>query len=180
VKVSDKLWRVVLYTAAAASLVLGVIEAVREQQFSNALAPSTPPPAFVATRTDGKPFSLDELKGKVVILSFWATWCGPCLREMPMLRKLELDLGARGVTLVAANMDDADSRAEAVAAWERAQGGNAPLIVFPSDNTGHDWHAGVLPTLYVLGRHGQIAAGYSGAQGEAKLREDLEDALRAP
>ena len=106
----DKVWQGVLYGAAAVTLVLGIVEAIREQQLTGALDPGTPPPAFTAVQRDGAAFSLSQERGKAVVLSFWATWCPPCLREMPQLRKLEAELGAQGMALVAASMDNPDVR----------------------------------------------------------------------
>jgi thiol-disulfide isomerase/thioredoxin len=174
----DKVWQVVLYGAAAVTLVLGIVEAIREQQLTGALDPGTPPPAFTAVQRDGAAFSLSQERGKAVVLSFWATWCPPCLREMPQLRKLEAELGAQGMALVAASMDNPDVREEAVADWLKKQGGPPPLIVFPTDETARAWHAGSLPTLYVLGRDGSIVASHSGLTPEVTLRREIGKALQ--
>jgi len=180
VQVSDKVWRGALYVAATVALVLGMVEAVRDAKLSDALSAGTPPPAFTATRmTDGTPFSLADVKGKVAVVSFWATWCGPCRRELPVLQKLEAQYRDRGLALVTVNMDDPDGRAEALAEWTREQGAAPPLVVLPGGETGRDWHAGTLPTLYVLGRDAQIVAGYSGAAPESTLRREIEAALKA-
>ena len=98
-----------------------------------------------------------------------------------MLQKLEEEYRARGLTLVTANRDDPDSRDEAIGVFVRTHGGSkAPLVVFPDNASAEAWHAAVLPTLYVLGRDGQIVAGHTGVQPEKKLREEIERALRAP
>ncbi len=180
-KVSDRVWRAVLYLAAAIALGLGMVEAVREAKLGTALSAGAPAPEFAASRMeDGQPFALTELRGKVVLLSFWASWCGPCRREMPILQKLEAQYRDQGLSLVTANMDDPDARAEVVPAFLEKLGGAPPRVVYPSDQTGRDWHAGTLPTLYVLGRQGQLLLGHSGSMTEGELRAQIEAALRAP
>ena len=56
----------------------------------------------------GDPVTLAGLRGQVVVLEFWATWCGPCRATLPRLDALEASLGGRGLTVVAANLDDPD------------------------------------------------------------------------
>ena len=170
----ERIWRMVLWGAAAVALVLGAVEAVREEKMSSALAAGTPPPGFVAARADGAPFALSELKGKVVLLSFWATWCEACRRERPMLRALAAEHRSRGVELVAASVDEEGARKEAVAVWPEAR------VVFPTGATGSDWHAGTLPTLYVLGRDGRIVSGHSGIASETAVRRAIDEALSGP
>ncbi|HEY3452440.1 MAG TPA: TlpA disulfide reductase family protein [Myxococcales bacterium] len=179
-RVSDKIWRGVLYVAAAVALTFGMVEAINEAKYGTALSAGTPPPAFAAIRMDdGKPFALTDLKGKVTLVSFWASWCGPCRREMPVLQKLEAEYRNKGLALVTVNLDDPDARAEAVPEFLKDLRAPAPLVVYPSDRTQEDWRAGTLPTLYVLGRDGQILLGHSGALPEDALRREIEAALRS-
>jgi cytochrome c biogenesis protein CcmG, thiol:disulfide interchange protein DsbE len=168
----ERIWRGVLWGAASLALVLGAVEAVREERMGTALPSGTPPPPFTATRVDGAPFTLSEVKGKVVLLSFWATWCEACSRERPMLQALSAEYRSRGVELVAASLDEEDARKEAVAAFREA------LVVFPQGPTGSDWHAGTLPTLYVLGRDGRIVSGHSGIASEAAVKSAIDEALK--
>ncbi|MGC4121967.1 MAG: TlpA disulfide reductase family protein [Myxococcales bacterium] len=172
-QVSDRVWRSVLYVAAAVALGFGMVEAINEAKLGTALSAGTPPPAFSALRADdGRPFALTELKGKVTVLSFWASWCGPCRRELPVLQKLEAQYRDQGLALVTVNVDEPGSREDA-AAFLRELGRPPPLVVFPSENTQADWRAGTLPTLYVLGRDGQILLGHSGALPEDALRREI-------
>lgn len=173
----EKIGRWVLWSAAALGLALGLVEAVREARWSAALSPGTPPPAFAAKLPGGEAFALERAKGKVVLLSFWATWCGPCRREMPVLQRLEAEYRSRGVVLLAANVDDPEVRESRAPEWIRELGGEAPLLVYPDAETPRAWHAGTLPTLYVLGRDGAIVAGHSGIASEETLRREIEAAL---
>jgi thiol-disulfide isomerase/thioredoxin len=60
----------------------------------------------------GKAVHLKDSRGKIVVLNFWATWCGPCAQEMPMLVDAEKEYGKRGVVFVGASMDDSSTKAQ--------------------------------------------------------------------
>jgi cytochrome c biogenesis protein CcmG/thiol:disulfide interchange protein DsbE len=64
-------------------------------------------PAFEARDLEGRPVSLEELRGEVVLLNVWATWCAPCLQEMPSMERLHRELGPRGLRVVAVSVDGA-------------------------------------------------------------------------
>ena len=68
-------------------------------------AQPTAEPDIAFTGPDGKPMKLSDLKGQVVVVNFWATWCGPCKEEMPSLAKLSKDYADRGVKVVAISVD---------------------------------------------------------------------------
>ena len=142
------------------------------------LEPGTSAPAFTVETPEGKPLSLADFKGKVVILDFWATWCGPCLSSMPGLEKLYQKVKDQNVEVLSLNVyDDKDSFAEWVAAnrgtkynftfaFDPAEKGSAESVA------GQKYNVPGLPTLYLIDREGKVAAAFVGAQ-EAKLIEAL-------
>jgi thiol-disulfide isomerase/thioredoxin len=79
-----------------------------------ALAPcaDTPKADLVLKDAGGRKVRLSELRGKPVVLNFWATWCGPCNAEMPMLVDLEKRYAGRGVTFIGASLDDAKTKSK--------------------------------------------------------------------
>ncbi|MGD9597182.1 MAG: TlpA disulfide reductase family protein [Steroidobacteraceae bacterium] len=112
---------------------------------------------------------LDSYRGKVVVLNLWASWCVPCLREIPDLVRIEQELAPRGVVLVGVSMDEPGDAAR-VAAF-RAQ--HFPQFrTWLRDETELDaiasvvdpaWNE-VLPTTYLLGRDGKVARRVQGAK----------------
>lgn len=96
---------------AAASLlcILAVGSPALSQEASRASVAADSP---TLTGRDGKPVSLTEFHGKIVVLNFWATWCGPCREEMPMLTKLAPQYSANDVVFLAASLDDAETQSK--------------------------------------------------------------------
>lgn len=81
---------------------------------ADAPAVGKPAPALIATGLDGQTFDLAAARGKVVIVNFWATWCGPCRAEMPLLNRFYLAHRAQGLVLVGVSVDDQHDRKEVV------------------------------------------------------------------
>jgi thiol-disulfide isomerase/thioredoxin len=67
--------------------------------------PVKPVPAFAITDLEGKEVTLDALKGKVVVLNLWATWCVPCIKEMPSLERLSVKMKDKGVAVMSVSQD---------------------------------------------------------------------------
>lgn len=78
-------------------------------------AQPSPAPQVPFTDAAGKPHTLAEFKGKVVVLNLWATWCGPCVAEMPTLAKLSAATAGQPVAVVPVSLDSPDDRANAEA-----------------------------------------------------------------
>jgi thiol-disulfide isomerase/thioredoxin len=80
-----------------------------------AVNPPTPAPDAPFTDAAGKAHTLAEFKGKVVVLNIWATWCAPCVAEMPTLAKLAADTAGQPVVVLAVSVDKPENRANAMA-----------------------------------------------------------------
>ena len=85
--------------------------------------------SITATLLDGKPFASDQLKGKVLVVNFWATWCGPCREEMPALDAWYLAMRARGVEVLALSVDELADEAKVREAVKALAPDVEPLLV---------------------------------------------------
>ncbi|HEX5727064.1 MAG TPA: TlpA disulfide reductase family protein [Longimicrobiaceae bacterium] len=126
-------------------------------------------PAFAARDLRGAPVSLASLRGQVVLLNLWATWCGPCRQEMPSLQRLHQRLGERGLRIVAVSLDAAPGGVNAfgpggdVAAFVREEGLTFTVWHDPSGQVGRLYRSRGLPESYLLGRDGRIVRKVVGA-----------------
>jgi peroxiredoxin len=159
--------------------------AVSDDSFGLIPAGLVAPPFTLRTPT-GKPVSLRSLRGKAVLLEFFATWCPHCAAEAPHLRRLHASLPKKDFAFVAINADSED--AASVFAHHVYFGLPFPAVLDPGDRT-VTWPAhgplgpvsrryGVLrlPTFYVLDRGGRITWRSDGEQPDALLRRELERA----
>ncbi len=115
-------------------------------------------PDFSGTTSTGGKLSLGDMKGKVVLINFWATWCGPCKMEIPDLIELQKKYGARGFTVVGFSEDEEFSRA---AAFAKAAGMNYPVLKTP-DGLASSLGITGLPTSILVGKDGKIVTAMSG------------------
>jgi thiol-disulfide isomerase/thioredoxin len=156
-------------------LLLGTVAlAVRELEDSQLLPAGDPAPAFRFTRFEGGEVTLEGLRGQVVMVDFWATWCPPCREEMPSLVKLAAEFEPKGVRFVAVSHDDPDEAQAAVAAFARQVPGLEHYAAFGVPETGQAYLVRALPTLYLIDRDGRVVASRTGQMSEGQVRRWLE------
>ena len=133
---------------------------------------STPPkiggpaPAFSSKRVDtGGTLDLASLRGKPVVLNFWASWCGPCKRSFPWMNELAQRYGASGLTVVAVNVDkkraDADRFLEATPA-------QFTVVYDAAGTTPAAWAVKGMPSSYLVDRSGRVVMVEQGFRDEQK------------
>lgn len=152
------------------------------------LSAGTMAPDFTALRADGSPVKLSDFRGKIVLIDFWATWCGPCKHAMPHIEQLHQKLSPQGLVVLGVCVWDERS---AFDAWLKKPGvPTSYLKVFdpvgtsdrklPRDqrtNIASRWYSvSGIPTFYVVGKEGDILFGGVGAgdQTEANLDRALK------
>lgn len=124
-------------------------------------------PEFSAVDLSGKPVRLADLRGKVVLLNVWATWCAPCREEMPSMERLHRRLGPQGLEVVAVSIDAAGSPAEdrkLVADFARELGLTFTIWHNPSGDIQRAYRTTGVPESFVLNRQGEIVKKALGAE----------------
>jgi cytochrome c biogenesis protein CcmG/thiol:disulfide interchange protein DsbE len=120
---------------------------------------------------------LRGLRGRVVVVNFWASWCEPCRTEMPMLERVSRDYARRPVTVV--GVDAGDGRAAAEAFLRRA-GVSFPTVFDPGgvqSGIASRWSVTGLPQTWFLAKDGSRSSRYAGAIPEAELRARVDELL---
>jgi thiol-disulfide isomerase/thioredoxin len=113
-----------------------------------------PTPPLDLETIGGKPLSLAGLRGRTVIVNFWATWCAPCVAEMPALQRLRDRLAPRGVEVVGVNLQENAAR---IAPFVERLGVTFPIVRDHDGGARAAWHVTVFPGTFVIAPDGRIA-----------------------
>ena len=124
---------------------------------------------FALTDLSRRSFRLGALRGQVVMLNFWATWCGVCRRGMPQLEALHREFSRRGLVLLGVNGESEQSARNFV----RENGYTFPTLVDSGNKVGKQFQVSAIPTAVVIDRQGRIASYLVGLHSEKTLREAL-------
>nr|WP_307726385.1 TlpA disulfide reductase family protein [Trichlorobacter sp.] len=130
-----------------------------------------PAPAFKTFSIKGQPISTEGLKGSVVLLDFWATWCPPCRESIPHLAELHRKYGKQGLVVVGMSVDEGGERT----VKEYAERNAIPYqIVMASGKISSDYGVRALPVLYVIDKNGLVREQVMGFSDQAgKVIENL-------
>jgi thiol-disulfide isomerase/thioredoxin len=163
-------WRWCLPVVACAIAVPGLAGA------SGGVKPGDVPPPLTLTSADGKCVSLTERKGRVVLVDFWASWCGPCVTSFPAIDALYRELHDRGFDVVAINVDEQRGDANAFLADKSY----AMTVVFDPEGRAPDaFGVAAMPSSYVIGRDGRVRFVHVGYNGKTldQYRREIESLL---
>ena len=165
----------------ALALLLGfsiAYHGVKDAQQGEGLRTGSAAPPFKLERYGGGSIALADLRGKLVMLDFWATWCPPCVAEMLVLVKLAREYESKGLVFVAASRDEgSDAPAEVGIFISQRAPELAKSAAFADDAMATKYEVDSLPMLYMIGRDGRILQAHSGYASESMLRRSIEAAL---
>jgi cytochrome c biogenesis protein CcmG/thiol:disulfide interchange protein DsbE len=134
-------------------------------------------PELVMTQLDGGTWRMAEHRGQVVLVNYWATWCGPCWEETPGLIRLSKELGPKGLAVVGVALDEGGS--EKVKKFVDEFHVPYP-VVLPEKMSQMEYGMAGVPTTILVDRYGRVAKTYVGAVRQADFRTDVEVLLREP
>jgi cytochrome c biogenesis protein CcmG/thiol:disulfide interchange protein DsbE len=132
-------------------------------------------PDFMLTDENGKSVRLSERKGKVVLVNFWATWCGGCQIEIPWFRNLYTKYKNAGLDAIGISMDSDGWVSVRPYLKEKPI---AYTIVIGNDTTAKEFHVTAMPVTVLIDRQGRIAATHSGIVAKATYEAEIESLLK--
>jgi len=133
-------------------------------------------PDFSLKDAYGKPLSLSSLKGKVVLVNFWATWCPPCKAEMPSMNRLYNEIRSRGFEIVAISTDNSISPVKDFLAKNRI---DFPVLFDETKSVTRQYHVFSMPTTFLIDRGGMIVEKFYGEEDwtDPVIRKKIERLL---
>jgi len=133
-------------------------------------------PEFALKDANGQTVHLSDYRGKVVLLDFWATWCGPCKIEIPWFQEFERQHKDKGFAVIGVAMDEEGW--DVVKPFAKYIGINYRLVI--GDDTIATLYGGVdaMPTTFLIDREGRIASVHVGLSGKRDFEDEIQALLR--
>ena len=160
------------FVARLASLLVFVLAVCSARSALARERAKEPAPRFNATTMTGEKFNNDSIKGKVVLLEFWTTWCGYCDQELPFVERLNEEFGSKGLIVLA--IDVGESK-KTVKKYLKTHPRKTRIVLMDDTNLAAMYDANVYPIYVVIDRDGNIAGEQKGAAGERALRDLVAD-----
>jgi len=135
-----------------------------------------PAPEFALQSLDGKTIKLSDLRGKAVVVNFWATWCQPCRVEMPWFVDMQKQYGPDGLQILGINADE-DANKEELEKFARGMGVNYPVLL--GSEQVEQAYGGIqfLPITVYVDRDGNVVDKVFGLKGRGEIEDDIKLAL---
>jgi thiol-disulfide isomerase/thioredoxin len=137
-----------------------------------------PMPAWTMTNLVGQAVSSTNFAGKVLVLNFWATWCPPCLAEIPYLKKFQAAHGTNDVVVIGASIDEAG--AETVQRFAQRNTLNYPVLLADLDTQSRFGGVAGVPVTFIVSREGRLVARYLGPMTHEELTNIVTPLLASP
>jgi peroxiredoxin len=157
------LWPLAMHKAAQAIIASREIRALKGA------------PDFTLKDANGKRVSLSDFKGEVVVLNFWATWCGPCKTEIPWFIDFQKEWQARGFTVLGVSMDEDGWKA--INPYVAEKKINYPVLLANEEVSQAYGGIDALPTTFIIGRDGKVAFLHAGLIERAEYEKEIRQLL---
>ena len=169
--------RILLVLALIAFLALAA-SGQAQQSSSGSASPArlSAAPDFALQSLYGETVHLSDFRGKVVLLYFWASWCGPCKIEMPWFLGLQNQYGPQGLQIVAISLDEDASPAD-VAEFADSVRANYPILIGNEIVSKAYGGVPVMPMTFFITRNGKVAEKIIGLKGKAEIEDVIKKAL---
>lgn len=133
------------------------------------------PEVSMKSAMDGETVDLASYKGKVILVNFWATWCPPCVGEMPDMNRLHKELAEKGFTVIGISMDTGSEKPVKALA---AKMGIAYPVIMGGDKIAKQFGEIIgIPVSFLVDRQGNVIKRYDGPRGYKDFLEDIEKVL---
>lgn len=165
------------FTVVGLGLAANIYWTVNNAHALGPLARGQAAPDFVLPRVDGQPgtLSLSSLRGRVVVLDFWATWCPPCLASLPAMHALAKEQEPNGVTFLGVDSDGEQTSPAEVTAFLNEHGAPYP-VVYDRGAVNAAYRVKALPTIVLVGKTGQVERVFIGVTSKGTLARAIDDA----
>ena len=133
-------------------------------------------PDFALESLLGETVHLSDFRGKIVLLYFWATWCGPCKIEMPWFVELQNQHGPQGLQIVAISLDDDASPAD-IAEFADSLHANYPILIGNEEVSKAYGGVPLMPMAFMIARDGKVADKIIGLRSRTEIEDTIKKAL---
>lgn len=134
-----------------------------------------PLPAFQMTTLDDKKVTNKDFEGKVLVIDFWATWCGPCRAAAPTLQKLHEEFAEKGLVMIGANTNERTPGKDNAVNYVK-ETGYTYLFTYGNEHLVRDWKVPGFPTFFIVDRKGVVREVMVGFQAD-RMRSLIQELL---